>query len=149
MTSTGARTDPYSVFNFIVEIDGIDAGAVAGFQEVSGLVSEVAVIDYREGSEDITVRKLPGLRKYTNVVLKRGVTRSDALWNWHKAVLDGQVERRNVGIVLLNEARQPEARFALREAWPCKWEGPTLNAANNEVAIETLELAHEGLVFEV
>jgi phage tail-like protein len=145
MAETGSRSDPFSAFNFLVEIDGV---TVAGFSECSGLTTETDIIEYRVGSEDITVRKLPGLKKFTNISLKRGYTNSKELWEWRKKVLDGKTERQSGSIVLLNEARQPALRWNFREGWPNKWEGPTFNAKNNEVAIETMEIAHEGLVLE-
>ena len=84
----GTRDDPFDVTNFIVEIDGITN---AGFSEVSGLTAEMTVIDYRTGGEDTTIRKLPGLRKFTNITLKRGFTSDRSLWDWMKHTLDGQV----------------------------------------------------------
>ena len=140
------RNDPYKRFNFLVEIDGVQ---VAGFSECSGLSTETDVIEYREGNERGGVRKLPGLTKYANIVLKRGFTRSRELWNWRKVVIDGGVERRSGAIVLLGENHVPVARFQFREGWPAKWEGPSLNAKSSEVAIETLEIAHEGLEVEI
>jgi phage tail-like protein len=136
------RVDPYLAQNFVVEIDGI---ARASFAEVSGIGAEIGVIEYRNGSEDITVRKLPGLVKYSNITLKRGVTRDLALWQWFKAARDGRVRRANGTIALLDESRQEVLRFVFRRGWPCKWEGPALNAAANEVAIELLEICHEGV----
>jgi len=138
-----ARNDPFAAFNFLVEIDNI---AKASFSEVSGLDVEVAAIEYREGGENVlTVRKLPGLAKYTNITLKRGYTADLSLWKWIKGVIDGKVQRANVAITLLNDQRQPVVRWQVREAWPCKYEGPDLNAKANDVAIETLEICHEGL----
>ena len=145
MPDTGSRNDPYSAFNFLVEIDGV---TVAGFAECSGLTTETDVIEYRNGDEDITVRKLPGLKKFTNIALKRGFTDSKDLWAWRKQVMDGQTVRQSGSVVILNEAREEALRFNFREGWPSKWEGPSLNAKNNEVAIETLEICHEGLVLE-
>jgi phage tail-like protein len=145
MAQAGQRSDPYSAFNFLVEIDGV---TVAGFSECSGLTTETDVIEYRTGAEDITARKLPGLKKFTNISLKRGYTDSKELWEWRKKVLDGQTERQSGSIVLLSESRTPALRWNFREGWPSKWEGPTLNAKNNEVAIETLEIAVEGLELE-
>jgi phage tail-like protein len=145
MAETGSRNDPFSAFNFLVEIEGV---TVAGFSECSGLTAETDVIEYRTGGEDITVRKLPGLKKFTNIALKRGFTNSKELWDWRKLVMDGQTQRQSGSIVLLNEAREPALRYNFREGWPSKWEGPTFNAKNNEVAIETLEIAHEGLELE-
>jgi phage tail-like protein len=134
------RHDPYEACNFRVEIDGL----TAAFTEVSGLDSEVEVIEAREGGET-TPRKLPGRRKYGNIVLKRGVTQDAQLWNWHKQVLDGNVQRRNGSVILLDEHGNDRVRWNFHDSWPCKYEGPTLNAQSNEVAIETLELAHEGI----
>jgi phage tail-like protein len=142
MPETGSRTDPFSSFNFLVEIEGV---TVAGFSECSGLTAETDIVEYRNGDEDITVRKLPGLKKFTNLVLKRGVTDSEDLWDWREQVLNGQTQRQSGSVVLLNESRQEAVRWNFREGWPSKWEGPTFNAKNNETAIETLEIAHEGL----
>jgi phage tail-like protein len=145
------RDDPYADYNFLVTINGVadDAGTVrAGFQEVSGLGVTIEPIEYRNGNEDITVRKLPGLKKFTNITLKRGITGDLAFWQWIKASLDGQVMRCDGSIVLLDEARQEVLRFVFRRGWPCKWDGPAFNAKNNEVAMETLEICHEGLEIE-
>jgi phage tail-like protein len=135
------RHDPYKAFNFIVEIDGV---AVAGFSEVSGLASETQVIEYRT-PDDSTVRKLPGLTKYANLVLRRGITQDAELWNWRTTVEDGNLERRNGSIVLLDDYRTEVVRWLFFRGWISKWVGPTLNARANEVAIETIEIAHEGL----
>ena len=142
MPETGDRNDPYSAFNFLVEIDGVIS---AGFSECSGLTSETDIIEYRNGDEDITVRKLPGLKKFTNISLKRGYTQSKELWDWRKKVMDGQTERQPGAIVLLDEARREALRWTFQQGWPSKWEGPAFNAKNNEVAIETLEIAVEAL----
>ena len=139
------RNDPYKAFNFLVEIDGIQA---AGFAECTGLSTETDVIEYREGNERGGVRKIPGLAKFTNIVLKRGLTRSRDLWNWRKVIIDGGVDRRSGVIVVLGDNHTPVARFQFREGWPSKWEGPRFNARSSEVAIETLEIAHEGLEVE-
>jgi phage tail-like protein len=136
------RDDPYKSFNFRVEIDGV---AVAAFSEVSGLESETEVIEYRTGTERNTVRKLPGLTKHANIVLRRGITQDTELWNWRKAVADGQVDRRNGSIVLLDDDRADVLRWNFLNGWISKWVGPTLNAKGNDVAIETIEIAHEGL----
>jgi phage tail-like protein len=135
------RHDPYKAFNFRVEIDGM----TAAFTEVSGLESEVEAIDYREGGEESRVRKLPGLRKYSHIVLKRGLTADADLWNWHKQVLDGNIHRRNGSVIVLDDQGQERVRWNFFNSWPCKYVGPTLNAKSADVAIETLELAHEGL----
>lgn len=142
MPQTGSRNDPYSAFNFLVEIENV---TVAGFSECSGLNTETDAIEYRNGNDDFTVRKLPGLKKFGNITLKRGFTDSTELWEWRKRVLDGKTERKSGSIVLLDEARQTALRWNFREAWPRKWAGPTLNGKNNEVAIEEMEIVHEGL----
>jgi phage tail-like protein len=145
MPATGDRNDPYSAFNFLVEIDGV---TVAGFSECAGLDTETEIIEYRNGSEDITKRKLPGLRKFTNITLKRGFTKSEELWKWRKKVMDGKTERQAGSIVLLNEAREPSLRYNFREGWPSKWQGPALKAGSSEVAIEALEIACEAIELE-
>lgn len=146
MPGTGDRNDPYAGFNFLVEIDSV---TVAGFSEAAGLNNESDVIEYRTGAEDFTVRKLPGLKKFANITLKRGFTDGTDLWDWRKKVLDGQTERRSGAIVLLNEAREPAIRWSFQNGWPRKLDGPSLNAKTSDVAIETLEIAHEGLVMEL
>jgi phage tail-like protein len=137
-----SRNDPYSALNFRVEIDGI---TIAAFSECSGLVCETDVIEYRTGGESGSARKLPGLRKFANIVLKRGITTDRQLWNWYKTVLDGNVQRKAGSVVLLDESGQEVLRWNFRQGWPRKYEGPTLNAQTSEVAIETLEITHEGL----
>jgi phage tail-like protein len=105
-------------------------------------------IEYRNGNEDITVRKLPGLVKYSNITLKWGFTDDASLWEWRKKAMDGNVERQSGSIVLLDDAREEKVRWNFHNGWPTKWTGPGLNATGNEVAIETLEIAHESLTLE-
>jgi phage tail-like protein len=137
-------TDPYANFNFLLEIDGITN---AGFSECSGLNMENTPIEYREGADTfLTPRKQPGLMKYGNITLKRGITQNPELVTWLVATESGDVERRTVSIVLLDELRQESVRWNLREAWASKWMGPDLKANASEMAIETLEITHEGLV---
>lgn len=139
----GKRNDPYGQFNFLIEIDGVVKG---GFSEASGLSTDTNMIEYREGAEQQgTTRKLPGLMKYNNIVLKRGWTKDKSLWTWRKKVIDGKTQRNSGSIVLLDEARNEALRWNFREGWPSKWEGPALNAKTSEVAVETLEICHEGL----
>ena len=141
--ATGDRRDPFRSFNFRVELDGITR---AGFRECSGLDASQDPIEYREGTEGLTARKLPGLNKYSNISLKWGMTDDTELWDWRKKAIAGKVERKNGSIVLLDESGEEKLRWNFREAWPTKWTGPSFNATGNEVAIETLEIAHEGLV---
>jgi phage tail-like protein len=137
------RHDPLPRFNFRVEVDGL---AEAAFAECSAISSETDVIEYREGGDrTLGVRKIPGLTRYANVVLRRGITASRDLWDWRQSVIDGQVSRRTVAITLLDETAAPVVRWVLQNAWPCKWEGPALDAQANEIAIESIELVHEGI----
>lgn len=137
------RSDPFGAFNFLVQIDGI---AQAAFMEVTGMEAEIVPIEYREGGDKtLSVRKLPGLAKYSNIVLKRGITPDHSLWDWFKQALDGNVQRKTLAIILLDDKHQPVVRWAVHDAWPCKYAGPVLNAKTSDVAIETLEICHEGL----
>jgi len=145
--ATAERRDPYRTFNFQLEIDGVPLGA---FSEASGLTAEGDAVDYREGTDvQQNVRKLAGLRKYTNITLKRGYTQDKSLWTWYGNIVNGQADRRNVTIVLLNEARQPTLRWHAENAWVNKIEGPSFKASGNEVAMESVELVHEGLTIEM
>jgi phage tail-like protein len=137
-----ARQDPYRNFNFVVEIDGIVA---AGFTEVSLPAASADVIEYREGGEPNVVRKLPGRIHFGTLLLRRGLTASDELYNWWKTVLDGQTSRRNVAVILMDEARTPVKRWVFRNAWPARYQPSGLDARGREVVIETLEIAHEGM----
>lgn len=140
--ATGSRTDPYRGFNFMVELDGITQ---AGFQEVSGLDASTDSVDYREGTDPLHVRKLPGLNKFTAITLKRGITDSDELWKWRQTVMDGKAERKNGSIILLDDTGAEKIRWNFANAWPTKWTGPSFNSTSTAVAIETLEITHEEL----
>ncbi|NUO64752.1 MAG: phage tail protein [Gemmatimonadaceae bacterium] len=143
------RPNPYSAFNFTVEIDGAQ---IAAFQEVSGLDSENTPIEYREGADAMnTVRKLPGIEKYPNCTCKRGITGSLVLWEWRKEVRDGGTAfppTRNVTINLLDDQHNAVLKWKLTNAWCTKLTGPSLNAKGNEIAIETMELAYDRLDIE-
>lgn len=140
---TPTRVDPYLAGNFRVEIQGI---TTSSFSEVIGLEAALEVVDYRTGdSTELSVRKLPGLRKYTNITLKRGFTQDTSLWNWMNQALTGNVVRANISIVLLDQLDNPVLTWNLFNAWPCKWTGPTLVAQSSEVAIESLEICYENL----
>jgi len=139
-----SRTDPYLGARFFVEIEGVDQG---GFTECTGLQAEVEVTDYQEGGNNGYVHKLAGRTKFTNVVLKHGLTDSTDLWDWFQDVSRGQIDRKDVSVVLYNSELEEVRRWNLREAVPSKWVGPAFNATTPAVAIESLELAHHG--FEV
>jgi len=139
------RKDPYKSFRFLVEIDGI---VQAGFSEVTVPESSQEPIEYREGNNSPTMRKIPGMIKYGNVILKWGTTDSMELYAWRKEVEDGQSSsaRRNMAVIVLNELGDSTARWEFSEAWPTKYDAADLKASGNEIAIETLEIAHEGMV---
>ena len=134
---------PLPVFHFTVEW----GGKRVGFSEVSGLTQENQAIEYRDGSfPEYSSVKMPGLRKFTNIVAKRGVVQGDNdFFKWLSTVKLNKVERRSLVISLLNEEHQPVMVWKAMNAFPVKVEGPALKASGNEVAIESIELAHEGL----
>ena len=140
------RDNPYPNHNFEVVIVGVSD--TIGFSEVDLPSGELEVIEYREGRDAATVRKLPGLVTYPNVTLKRGINGYLELYNWWNSARDGDIRRTDVSIRLLDEQRREVMRWNLSRAWPVKLEAGPLNAQANEVAIETLELAHEGFEIE-
>jgi phage tail-like protein len=145
----GQRNDPYGQFNFLVDIQGI---TVAGFSEVSGLTTDSNVMEYREGSDNNhgfnTMRMLPGLTKFNRLVLKDGITTDGSLWAWRLTVLQGATVRKSGTISLLDEGRNKVLSWSFHDGWPAKFEAPALNAKTSEVAIQTLEIAHEGFVLD-
>jgi len=134
---------PLPVFHFTVQWGGIRIG----FSEVSGLTQENQAIEYRDGSfPEYSSIKMPGLRKFGNVILKRGIVAADNdFFKWLSTIRLNKVERRDVVISLLNEEHAPVMVWKIHNAFPVKLEGPQLKASGNEVAIESIELAHEGL----
>ena len=124
MAETGKRKDPFRGYKFKVEVGGITR---AGFREASGLDSAQDSVEYRA------------------ISLKRGVTNDAEVWAWRKKSIDGTVERKNGSIVLCDDTGKEKARWNFADGWPTKWTGPSFNATGNEVAIETLEIAHEGI----
>lgn len=144
---TDERVNPFHGFNFIVDIENL---AVAGFMEVGGMTAEGAASEYREGNfAENHVIKLMALRTYANLTFKRGYVKDGTLWQWFNNIANGIPDRRNGSIVLMDEAHQPVLRWNFENAWINKIEGPGLNATGNEVAIESMELCHEKLTFEI
>jgi phage tail-like protein len=133
---------PHGRFRYKVEIDGLDAG---GFSEVTGFDASIDVIEYREGDMVTTPLKLPGLKKYGNITLKQGLADSMVLYDWISSAISGAVERKTITITLLDEEESPAASWQVINAWPVKYTAPDFNATSSEVAIETLEIAHEGM----
>ena len=133
---------PHRKFNYKVEIDGLEAG---GFSEVTGFDASIDVIEYREGDMTQTPLKIPGLKKYGNITLKQGLVDSMVLYEWMTAGLEGDLERKTLTITLLDIAGSPAASWQIINAWPVKYTAPDFNATSSEVAIESLEIAHEGM----
>jgi phage tail-like protein len=142
MAAPGQRVDPYGNYNFLVEIDGI---AQAAFHEASGFDSTIDVVEHREGGDNLTPRKLPGMTKHGPITLKWGLTDSADLYNWHRDAVKGNLQRKSGSIVLLDRSGTERVRWNFVNAWPSKWTGPSFTAEGTDVAIETLELVHEGI----
>jgi phage tail-like protein len=150
--ATGQRVDPYRNFNFLVEIDGITQ---AGFMDCSGFGANTDPIEYREGNENPgtdpkTMRKLPGMTKYNNITLKWGLTDSKELYEWYRDVSKGKdlvknKLRKSGSIIVLDLEGQEKVRWNFKNAWPTKWDGSDFTSKGNDVAVETLEIAHEGI----
>ncbi len=137
---------PIPKFHFQVQW----GGTRIGFSEVTGLTLENEVIEYREGSSpEYNKIKMPGLHKFGNITLKRGIFASDnEYFNWLNTVKLNTIERRDLIISLLNENHEPIVSYKVKQAWPIKIQAPDMKSDANEVAIEILELVHEGLVIQ-
>jgi phage tail-like protein len=141
----GAELDPYLAFNFLVEIEGLTVG---GFSEVTGLQVEVEVEDYREGGVNGYIHKLAGPVRYpSNLVLKRGMMSIDGLLGWYLLVMNGVVSPKNISIILQDTSGEDARRWDFLGAYPVRWNSPELRATSSNVAVETLELVHKGLIF--
>jgi phage tail-like protein len=156
MAVPGVRFDPFPAFNFhITLIDtsstlatartAINFVAAGGFSECSGLEGTLQVEEYPEGGENRFVHKFPTRMTYSNIVLKRGAGFTEELWNWHFDYVNGKGKRRDGLIILRNELQIAVKLWIFKRGLPLKWTGPTLNAGQSAVAIETLEIMHEGL----
>jgi len=155
------RTDPLGVFNFYLTL--IDSSnivktlisaalnyTVAGFSECSGLDVMMEVLEYKEGGVNDYVHKFPTRASHGNIILKRGmIYLEDDLWTWHQSFVQGAGTRRDGLIVLLNESHAPAKVWKFKRGIPLKWVGPSLNATQSNVAVESLEISHEGLLLEV
>jgi phage tail-like protein len=136
----------YGGFMFLLEIQGIIGDTrviVGGFKSVSGMDSETEIIEFKQGN-DMVVRKKPGRTTYANIVLERGYTATDDLWQWRKNIEDGKIDRRSGSIIILDNDGQTEvARYNFYEGWPCKWYVPDMDADKSSMAIEKVEIAVE------
>jgi len=124
---------------FKIEIEGVTQGA---FSACEGLEVRVDVVDFNDG-DDIIARKRPGRARYANIVLRRGVVRSTELWDWFKAVLDGQIQRKSGSILVCGDNGQELFRYNFFEAWPCRWKSLELNADSPGTLVEEIEIAVE------
>ncbi len=138
-----ARKDPFKNFRFRLEIDGIQQG---GFTDCTGITSSVEVVEYREGGDPNSVRKLPAKRTVGDVTLKWGVTDSEELYAWFATTADGQIQRKNGSIILLDDNGQEAARWNFFNAWASKYSGPDLTGKGNDVAVESVTISCEQLI---
>lgn len=146
----GREKDPYKNYRFKLQLGNVE---VAGFAECTGLGMETKVFEYREGGNNSTTLKFAEATTYSNVVLKRGMTKANDLISWHMEVVNGTFginkrddqNTKNIAIVLLDDQGQEIKHWTLKRAFPVKWTGADFKATGNEIAIETLELAHEGI----
>ena len=142
MATSGARNDPFLAFRFEVTLDEL---SVAGFSDCTGLQLETEVQDYSEGGLNTHLLKFPTRTKQANIVLKRGIVDRE-MWDWYWQLTQGLVWLRSGTVAVRDPSGgQVVIEWQFRDAFPCKWHGPELNAAQNSVAVETLELCHRGL----
>jgi len=142
MPETGSRLDPVPAFRFTVAFDDLPPG---GFSDCTGLQSEVEVQEYAEGGLNTHTWKLPGRSKQGNVTFKRGIV-SKVLWDWYRAIANGDFKARNCSIYVHDASGSEDVlEFHLADAFPAKWLGPDLGAGQNNLSIETMEVAHQGL----
>jgi phage tail-like protein len=140
--ATGSKPYPYTGFRFRIEIGGL---TVAQVSDISGLQSETETESLEEGGVNDFVHQLPKRTKYQHIVLKRGITDLDELWQWHQDVVRGQFERKNGSVILTDSSGADKWRWNFVQAYPVKWSGPDFKADGNTVAFESVELAHNGI----
>jgi phage tail-like protein len=139
----GAPADPFSNYNFRLDIGGVTEAA---FFSVHGLAMRIHPIKFREAGISQIVRSLPGQVEYSEVTLRHGVTRSIGMWQWITTIAKGRLERRNVSILLLdNDGVTEVTRWNLMNAWPCEWHGPALEGLGRDIAIAELKLTYDEL----
>lgn len=138
----GERPEIYGRYMFLVEIDGI---VQAGFREVEGLNVTVDVWEYREGNEATAPRLEPGLVHYGPLILRKGLTQNTELWNWMEKTIQGNVERKNIAVIILDNKAMEVARYQLSEAWPSSWRLSKLDSQGIGPVIEELVIQYESL----
>jgi phage tail-like protein len=142
MAQSGAREDPFPAFRFEVVLDDMP---VSGFSECTGLQLELDVLDQPEGGQNSFTLKFPGRTKQSNITLKRGIV-DRRMWDWFYDLTQGKVRFRNGSILIRDPSGSTVGmEWQFTRAFPTKWVGPDLNASQNNVAVETLELCHQGL----
>jgi phage tail-like protein len=161
LSQTALRSDPVLNHNFVVSLldtssvlatvgsallSGLSDVVAGGFAECQGLEASMKVEEYNEGGNNASVLKFPGRFSWANIILKRGIATSDSLWNWSYGFVQGRGKRRDGVIALLNERMLPSNVWYFRRGLPLKYSGPQMNAKENNVAIESMEIAHEGLL---
>jgi len=141
-----AQQQPLNLYHFQVQW----GGTRISFQEISGLDIEIETVSFREGSSPVdSERKMPGLMKHSNITLKRGLIQGDNdFFDWINTKRMGSIERRDIVISLLDEQHQPAIIWKVKNAFPVKYTGPVLKANSSEIAMESLEITHEGIVVE-
>lgn len=136
------QSEAYTTSRFYVMIDNV---AQAIFTEVSGLQVETEVMDYAEGGNNSFIHRLPGRTKVSNLTLKRGMTSSNELFKWYMKIARGTIDRRNLSVVMYDSQHKEVMRWNFIKAYPIKWVGPAFAAEGERNAVETLELAHDGM----
>jgi phage tail-like protein len=149
MADDNKRNDPLPVFCFLVQLDIKGSATVdTFFKSVSGLRMETEIIPVREGGANNTTFQLPGATKWSNIVLKQGFTKDSGLLKWRQDWIQGRMTRITSGkIIQLNTAKQAQCSWTFYNGWPAKWEVSEFDASKSELAIETLEIAHDGITF--
>jgi phage tail-like protein len=158
--AVGVRSDPLLNHNFVISLvdssstlallgatalSAIEDAALGGFNECSGLEMSLQVEEYKEGGRNGTVLKFPTRITWSNITMKKGIGAGTALWDWHYGFVAGRGHRRDGIIVLLDAGRVPQNVWHFQRGLPVKYTGPSLNATQNNVAIESIEIAHEGI----
>ncbi len=141
-TANAGNSGIIGAYRFAVELDGM---LVAGFSEVTGLESQTEYEEIREGGVNGYVHRLPKGVRTPPIVLRRGVSSSQELWSWYESSSQGRVTRKSGSIILYKHDGAELCRWNFFEAYPVRWTGPTLNASSSEVAVEAVELIHNGL----
>jgi phage tail-like protein len=137
--------DPFPAFRYELSLDTLP---VAGFSEITGLQIEIPAEDYAEGGQNHYIHKFPGRTRQSNITLKRGII-DKLVWDWFQELMEGKVTFRDGTITLFDPSGGEEVmKWRILHAFPVKFMGPDLNASQNAVAIETVELAHQGLIRE-